>query len=168
MTKLIRENAEELAEVSCMVIFRGSAIADGLYEQLDAICMGMPVSRGVGGIANSAKALDHFAVCPFCLIGHKALIHVPQSLAMFTHGETSLNTPGFLNLSIRQPFGVVAGIVPWCVVYTLQNSATLTLLIFRNVPIGMACWKIGPAIVSGNAILLKTSEKSPLSVRDLC
>ena len=127
-----------------MVIFRGSAIADGLYEQLDAICMGMPVSRGVGGIANSAKALDHFAVCPFCLIGHKALIHVPQSLAMFTHGETSLNTPGFLNLSIRQPFGVVAGIVPWCVVRTLQISATLTLLIFLGTC--PSAWRAGRSV----------------------
>ncbi|KAL8283895.1 hypothetical protein RQP46_005327 [Phenoliferia psychrophenolica] len=107
--QLLRDNAEELAG-------------------LDAICMGMPVSRGVLGIANAAKSLDHFA-----------------GLAMFTHGESSLNTPGFLNLTVRQPFGVVAGIVPW------------------NVPIGMLCWKVGPAIVSGNAIILKTSEKSPLS-----
>ncbi|KAJ3534992.1 hypothetical protein NM208_g7317 [Fusarium decemcellulare] len=60
-------------------------------------------------------------------------------------GETSLNTPEYLNLSIRQPYGVCAGIIPW------------------NAPLLMLVNKVGPALASGNTIVLKSSEKSPLS-----
>jgi aldehyde dehydrogenase (NAD+) len=33
--------------------------------------------------------------------------------AAYAQGHTSLNTPGFLNMSLRQPFGVVGVIIPW-------------------------------------------------------
>lgn len=33
-----------------------------------------------------------------------------------------------------------------------------------NYPLLLACWKIAPALASGNAIVLKPSEKTPLSV----
>lgn len=62
-----------------------------------------------------------------------------------SQGESSLNTPGFVNISLRQPFGVTAGITPW------------------NVPLPMVLFKIGPALITGNTIVIKTSEKSPLS-----
>ena len=42
--------------------------------------------------------------------------------------------------------GVVGAIVPW------------------NFPLLMASWKIGPVLASGNSLVLKPSEKSPLSV----
>jgi 4-guanidinobutyraldehyde dehydrogenase/NAD-dependent aldehyde dehydrogenase len=45
----------------------------------------------------------------------------------------------------REPIGVVGAIVPW------------------NYPILMACWKIAPALVVGNSVVLKPSEKSPLT-----
>ncbi|MGB4811285.1 MAG: aldehyde dehydrogenase [Methylophilaceae bacterium] len=45
----------------------------------------------------------------------------------------------------REPIGVVAAIVPW------------------NYPILMACWKIAPALATGNSVVLKPSEKSPLT-----
>lgn len=60
-------------------------------------------------------------------------------------GETSLNTPGYLNLSIRQPYGVCGGIIPW------------------NAPLFMVATKIGPALAAGNTMVLKSSEKAPLS-----
>ncbi|PPQ93615.1 hypothetical protein CVT25_000949 [Psilocybe cyanescens] len=61
------------------------------------------------------------------------------------HGKTSLNVPGFLGLEIRQPYGVTAGIIPW------------------NGPLIMVAWKTAPALATGNASIIKTSEKSPLS-----
>ncbi|PPQ94688.1 hypothetical protein CVT25_009543 [Psilocybe cyanescens] len=61
------------------------------------------------------------------------------------HGKTSLNVPGFLGLEIRQPYGVTAGIIPW------------------NGPLAMLAWKTAPALATGNASIIKTSEKSPLS-----
>ncbi|MFM9913869.1 MAG: aldehyde dehydrogenase [Methylophilaceae bacterium] len=50
-----------------------------------------------------------------------------------------------LAMITREPLGVVGAIVPW------------------NYPILMACWKIAPALVSGNSVVLKPSEKSPLT-----
>ena len=60
-------------------------------------------------------------------------------------GESSLNSPGFVNISLRQPFGVGAAIVPW------------------NGPTFMLANKIGPGLVAGNTMVVKSSEKSPLS-----
>jgi acyl-CoA reductase-like NAD-dependent aldehyde dehydrogenase len=45
----------------------------------------------------------------------------------------------------REPMGVVGAIVPW------------------NFPLIMAAWKFAPALAVGNSIIIKPSEKSPLS-----
>ena len=45
----------------------------------------------------------------------------------------------------RKPYGVVAGIVPW------------------NYPLLSACWKIGPALLAGNTIVIKPSPFTPLT-----
>lgn len=50
-----------------------------------------------------------------------------------------------LALITREPVGVVAAIVPW------------------NYPMIMASWKIAPALAVGNSVVLKPSEKSPLT-----
>ncbi|EXJ61034.1 hypothetical protein A1O7_05187 [Cladophialophora yegresii CBS 114405] len=60
-------------------------------------------------------------------------------------GETSLSDPSLFGMTVRQPFGVTAAIIPW------------------NTPILMLSMKIGPALAAGNTMVLKTSEKSPLS-----
>ncbi|MGQ9724473.1 MAG: aldehyde dehydrogenase [Tepidimonas sp.] len=50
-----------------------------------------------------------------------------------------------LALITREPVGVVGVIVPW------------------NYPMLMAAWKIAPALAVGNSVVLKPSEKSPLT-----
>jgi len=50
-----------------------------------------------------------------------------------------------LGLVTREAVGVVGAIVPW------------------NFPLMMACWKLGPALSTGNSVVLKPSEKSPLT-----
>jgi gamma-glutamyl-gamma-aminobutyraldehyde dehydrogenase/4-guanidinobutyraldehyde dehydrogenase/NAD-dependent aldehyde dehydrogenase len=50
-----------------------------------------------------------------------------------------------LALITREPVGVVAAIIPW------------------NYPMLMAAWKIGPALAAGNSVVLKPSEKAPLT-----
>jgi len=50
-----------------------------------------------------------------------------------------------LALIRREPMGVIGAIVPW------------------NYPMIMAAWKIGPALAAGNSVVLKPSEKSPLT-----
>ena len=61
------------------------------------------------------------------------------------YDEIAPTADNTLAMITREPIGVVGAIVPW------------------NYPMLMACWKIAPALVSGNSIVLKPSEKSPLS-----
>jgi 1-pyrroline dehydrogenase len=52
---------------------------------------------------------------------------------------------GFTSIIRREPIGVAGLIAPW------------------NYPLMMAIWKIGPALASGNTVVLKPSEITPLS-----
>ena len=61
------------------------------------------------------------------------------------YGEVAPTGPGELAMIVREPIGVVAAIVPW------------------NFPLLLACWKLGPALIAGNSVVLKPSEKSPLT-----
>ena len=61
------------------------------------------------------------------------------------YDEVAPTSRDALALITREPIGVVAAIVPW------------------NFPLIMAAWKIGPALASGNSLILKPSEKSPLT-----
>jgi acyl-CoA reductase-like NAD-dependent aldehyde dehydrogenase len=61
------------------------------------------------------------------------------------YDEVAPTDRGSLALITREPLGVVGAIVPW------------------NFPLIMAAWKLGPVLAAGNSIVLKPSEKSPLS-----
>ncbi len=51
----------------------------------------------------------------------------------------------FLAYTLREPVGVVGQIIPW------------------NFPLLMAAWKLGPALATGNCVVLKPAEQTPLS-----
>ena len=61
------------------------------------------------------------------------------------YDEIAPTGPSALALITREPMGVVAAVVPW------------------NYPMIMAAWKLGPALACGNSVVLKPSEKSPLT-----
>jgi acyl-CoA reductase-like NAD-dependent aldehyde dehydrogenase len=61
------------------------------------------------------------------------------------YDEIAPTGPRALALVTREPVGVVGAIVPW------------------NFPMIMAAWKIAPILAAGNSLVLKPSEKSPLS-----
>ena len=61
------------------------------------------------------------------------------------YDEVAPTGPRALATITREPMGVVGAIVPW------------------NFPLLMASWKIGPVLASGNSLVLKPSEKSPLT-----
>ncbi|WP_219530789.1 aldehyde dehydrogenase family protein [Nonomuraea guangzhouensis] len=50
-----------------------------------------------------------------------------------------------LNYTVHEPVGVVGAIVPW------------------NFPMSMACWKLAPALATGNTVVLKPAEETSLS-----
>jgi phenylacetaldehyde dehydrogenase len=51
----------------------------------------------------------------------------------------------FHSYTLREPVGVVGQIIPW------------------NFPLLMAAWKLGPALATGNCVVLKPAEQTPLS-----
>ncbi len=59
------------------------------------------------------------------------------------YGEIAPTPASSLALITREPMGVVGVVVPW------------------NYPMIMAAWKLGPALATGNSVVLKPSEKSP-------
>jgi acyl-CoA reductase-like NAD-dependent aldehyde dehydrogenase len=61
------------------------------------------------------------------------------------YGEVAPTGPEALATVTREPVGVVGVIVPW------------------NFPMIMAAWKLAPALAAGNSVVLKPSEKSPLT-----
>ncbi|KAJ5110293.1 Aldehyde dehydrogenase N-terminal [Penicillium argentinense] len=62
------------------------------------------------------------------------------------YGQTIETSRAKFTYTIREPIGVCGQIVPW------------------NYPIGMASWKLGPALACGNTIVIKASEQTPLSI----
>ncbi len=65
------------------------------------------------------------------------------------YDEIAPTNDSSLALITREPVGVVGAIVPW------------------NYPLIMTAWKIAPALAAGNSVVLKPSEKSPLSALKL-
>ena len=61
------------------------------------------------------------------------------------YDEIAPTGPNALALITREPMGVIGAVVPW------------------NYPMIMAAWKLGPALAAGNSVVLKPSEKSPLT-----
>jgi acyl-CoA reductase-like NAD-dependent aldehyde dehydrogenase len=64
-------------------------------------------------------------------------------------GETIPTSRPGLDFTLREPIGVVGLIVPW------------------NFPMNMASWKLGPALATGNACILKPASYTPLSALKL-
>ncbi|KAF9451002.1 aldehyde dehydrogenase [Macrolepiota fuliginosa MF-IS2] len=61
------------------------------------------------------------------------------------HGKTIETTENKMAYTRHEPYGVVGCIIPW------------------NSPLLMAAWKLGPALVTGNTVVLKPSEMTPLT-----
>jgi acyl-CoA reductase-like NAD-dependent aldehyde dehydrogenase len=60
------------------------------------------------------------------------------------HGET-IPVAGGVDMTFREPLGVIGLIVPW------------------NFPLNISSWKLGPALACGNTVVLKPAELTPLS-----
>ena len=65
-------------------------------------------------------------------------------------GESVPFKPGSITLTQREPIGVIGAIIPW------------------NVPLLLMALKIAPALVAGNAVVVKSAEEAPLSVLRAC
>ena len=103
--------------------------------ELDSLDNGKPV--GVARAADVALAADLFwymAGWATKLNGSTISPSVPYLPGAEFHAYT-----------LREPIGVVGQIIPW------------------NFPLLMAAWKLGPALTTGNTVVLKPAEQTPLS-----
>ena len=96
--------------------------------RLDAVAMGMPVSTHHYAFS-AATHFDYYSEA-------RATIQ----------GQASVNTPGLVTMTLQQPYGVVALIIPW------------------NVLCHFLATKSAPALITGNTVVPKSSEKAPLAV----
>ncbi|MYM61809.1 aldehyde dehydrogenase [Pseudomaricurvus sp. HS19] len=81
-------------------------------------------------------------------------VDIPGSAACFDwyaeaidklYGEVAPTDGNNIATITREAIGVVAAIIPW------------------NFPLDIAAWKLGPALISGNSVVLKPAEQSPLT-----
>jgi phenylacetaldehyde dehydrogenase len=79
------------------------------------------------------------------------LFHYMAGWATKIEGNTiNISVPympgaNFHSYTLREPVGVCGQIIPW------------------NFPLLMAAWKLGPALATGNCVILKPAEQTPLS-----
>jgi len=110
-------------------------LADAIEERADEL--GRLESQNAGKPVGAA--IDEMAVSADLFRFFAGAARVMDGLAAneFVAGHTSIIR--------RDPIGVVASIAPW------------------NYPLYMASWKLGPALATGNTVVLKPSARTPLS-----
>ncbi len=112
-------------------------LADALAEKgedlarIEARNAGKPIVDARGEIGMVAETFRYYAGAPERLLGQ------------------TIPVAGGVDMTFREPLGVVGLIVPW------------------NFPLTIASWKVAPALAAGNAIVLKPAELTPLSALEL-
>ncbi|MDE3111367.1 MAG: aldehyde dehydrogenase family protein [Chloroflexota bacterium] len=114
-------------------------IADGLEAHAEEIARTLSMETG-----NALRTITRPEVK-----GAADTLRYFAGVASEVKGETVPVGSGMLSYTLREPYGVVGAIVPW------------------NVPITIAVWKIGPALATGNTMVLKPSADAPLAVLEL-
>jgi phenylacetaldehyde dehydrogenase len=115
----------------------GDLVLENLDElaELESLDNGKPLAVAkIADVPLTADLFHYMAGWATKLEGNTIPISVPYA-------------PGakFFAYTRRDPIGVVGQIIPW------------------NFPLLMAAWKIGPALTTGNTIILKPAEQTPLS-----
>jgi aldehyde dehydrogenase (NAD+) len=117
--------AKLLTKLAQLVESHGPKLAE-----LESLNAGKPIrdSRAIDAVT-AIDALEYFA-----------------GMATKIEG-TTIPVPGpYVNMTLREPLGVIGGIIPW------------------NYPLLQAIWKIAPVIAAGNTVVVKPAEQACLSV----
>jgi phenylacetaldehyde dehydrogenase len=103
--------------------------------QLESLDNGKPFAVAQAADVPLAADLFHYmAGWATKIEGNSISISVPYMPGAHFHSYT-----------LREPLGVVGQIIPW------------------NFPLLMAAWKLGPALATGNCVVLKPAEQTPLT-----
>jgi betaine-aldehyde dehydrogenase len=112
-------------------------LADAIEARLEALATlearnaGKPIGDARGEIGMVVETFRFYAGAPERLLGQ------------------TIPVAGGVDMTFREPLGVVGLIVPW------------------NFPLTIASWKVAPALAAGNCIVLKPAELTPLSALEL-
>src|SRR4051794_1752259 len=112
-------------------------LADALEERqedlatLEARNAGKPIADARGEMEMVAQTFRYYAGAPERLVGQ------------------TIPVEGGVDMTFREPLGVVGLIVPW------------------NFPLTIASWKVAPALAAGNTVVLKPAELTPLTALEL-
>ncbi|HXX49609.1 MAG TPA: aldehyde dehydrogenase family protein, partial [Myxococcota bacterium] len=96
-------------------------------SRLESRNVGKPISGARGEVGMVAQVFHYYAG------------------AVDKHFGETIPVAGGVDLTFREPLGVVGLIVPW------------------NFPLNIASWKLGPALACGNTVVLKPAELTPLT-----
>ncbi len=113
------------------------AMADALsnrasdLSETEARNAGKPISDAEGEIGMVVECFRYYAGAPERLLGK------------------TIPVAGGVDMTFREPLGVVGLIVPW------------------NFPLVIASWKVAPALAAGNTIVLKPAELTPLTALEM-
>ncbi len=99
--------------------------------RLEARNAGKPISDARGEIGMVAECFRYYAAAPERLVGR------------------TIPVAGGVDMTFREPMGVVGLIVPW------------------NFPLVITSWKTAPALAAGNTVVLKPAELTPLTAIEL-
>src|ERR671925_540079 len=103
----------------------------GDLATLEARNVGKPIADARGEIEMVVETFRYYAAAPERLLGET----IPVS--------------GGVDMTFREPLGVVGLIVPW------------------NFPLLIASWKVAPALAAGNTVVLKPAALTPLTALEL-
>jgi len=98
---------------------------------LEARNAGKPIGDARGEIGMVVETFRYYAGAPERLLGQ------------------TIPVAGGVDMTFREPLGVVGLIVPW------------------NFPLTIASWKVAPALAAGNCVVLKPAELTPLTALEL-
>src|SRR5256885_13736898 len=99
--------------------------------QLEARNVGKPISDARGEVGMVIDVFNYYAGAPERLVGK------------------TIPVAGGIDMTFREPLGVVALIIPW------------------NFPLPIASWKVAPALAAGNTVVLKPAGLTPLTAVEL-
>src|SRR5437879_6807944 len=127
--------SEAPASVRAKVLYRIAELIRSEVDQLatlEARNAGKPIRDARDEVLGAAQCFEYYA-----------------GAATRIFGETIPVTAPGLDISLREPVGVVALIVPW------------------NFPLAIAAWKVAPALAAGNAAILQPASYTPLTALEL-
>src|SRR5207245_5374432 len=120
------DRARLLRRLATLVEEHGEELA-----RLESRNVGKPIAGARGEIGMVAQVFHYYAG------------------AVDKHFGETIPVTGGVDLTLREPLGVVGLIVPW------------------NFPLNIASWKLGPALACGNTVVLQPAELTPLSALGL-